>query len=175
MTERAQNLWIFGSFFSSIWLSTYMFCIFVLVFTVWVEEIKSVLITNNHDPSDLGWLILIGIISKERTLCFRILRSKPCPCRYFTTVFAFFLCRSFNPSFCCLSPFHQSCFAVLRQCRSSEFWPYGESTIQLSPSNVTERAILQIRRRQRVIKFTVTYTWMLTRCSDNYHILYTKV
>ena len=39
MAERAQNLWVFGSFFSSIWLSTYMFCIFILVFTVWVEEI----------------------------------------------------------------------------------------------------------------------------------------
>ena len=39
MAERAQNLWVFGSFFSSIWLSTYMFCIFILVFTVRVEKI----------------------------------------------------------------------------------------------------------------------------------------
>ena len=33
-----QNLWVSRSFFSSIWLSTYKFCIFILVFIVWVEE-----------------------------------------------------------------------------------------------------------------------------------------
>ena len=30
-------------------------------------------------------------------------------------------CRSFNPSFCRLSPFHLSYVAVSRQCRLSEF------------------------------------------------------
>ena len=38
MAERAETLWVFGSFFSYIWLSTYIFCIFILVFTVRVEK-----------------------------------------------------------------------------------------------------------------------------------------
>ena len=38
MTEKTQNLWVFGSLLSYLWLSTYMICIFILVFTVPVEK-----------------------------------------------------------------------------------------------------------------------------------------
>ena len=50
---------------------------------------------------------------KFKTCCFTLLRRKPCRCWYFTIVFAFCRCHSFNPSLCRLSPFLLPCFKAM--------------------------------------------------------------
>ena len=61
--------------------------------------------------------------SKFQNPSFHILRRKPCPCRYFTIVFAlvFVAVAVSIQSLCHLSPFHLSYVAVSRPCHLSEF------------------------------------------------------
>ena len=89
---RAQNLWVFGWFFRSIWLSTYMFCIlifFKISFHVRVEKNLCLSPTDSlysrhvKGVPFLNWGCMKGLRSNIPKVCKRVRgfgnRSGACP------------------------------------------------------------------------------------------------